>query len=269
MTLTRTCCCGVTDCTCCFDECPGSLASSYTVGISGQYATDTSAAIPTYDTCGNPFSVTYGVSGLIASAGNAGGCGFPCGQSDYPPFVSNHRACHYIYGDFSSSQPSWSFIASSTGTCSFPTNADCSNFSGAYAGATDKDNLFQWACGTGLACINEVNTNTGLDIWYWVLSLKFTSTATVYNGPVNPPLPEVTFEWYAKSDTSNVCGPPTGRTWYSSSTSADVANAYWYNLSRNSSLDKRTLNPGFPADFCFRNSSDLGAPDSSLTVSIT
>ena len=213
---------------------------------------------------------------MVFTAGGISGCP-ECDKDTEPPFTGNHIRCVYPYGTVSN--PNWSMIGTSTagGICTF---FDCSNFSAVNEpGTTEAWANFSGGCNRGLSCVNEINTTTGLNIWYWVLRVKFTSTATVANGGSNTTA-KYEAGFAVKSVPTSSCTEPTGLTWNVKGATT-YSDDFWHDGdARGTYVYKATANanPAFPANKCWRPSggssgggvqTDVGSVVSSLNVAIT
>lgn len=280
MGVQRCCCTGPSDASCCDDQTSCTLASSYSVSFNISATTNTSAGSPQYDSCGNDYTIGITpASALTATLGGISGCS-QCDRDQQPPFTGPHIRRTYHYGGVSTTQPNFGLIATSTGSASCGASHDCTNYiSTSEAGTTTATNCFSGGCAFGLVCFNEVNTSTGLNIWYWMIRYKFVSTATVSNG-ISGTVPEVEAGFNVRSTAQASCHAPTGLTWEVAGQST-VRNSYWYNSSeaRCTYVVTRVAHPNgtSPALVCSRPSTGIsgigvtvpGSTVSSLSVSVT
>ena len=215
------CCCDVIpEPDCATGEC--GLASSYTLSLAALYTYQGMAGAFPYvqDDCGAGGSVAVSFENMVLTAAS-GNCA--CFGEAVPPITGPERYRAVAY-QVTTSPATTLAVTSSASGCTLP----CASYSGsgvpgAWAG--------RW-CGTvgSLVCVNEVNQNTGLDVWFWALSMTFASTATTACGSAAVPTWRATVGLTSEMQTA--CHAPTGLTWSGRNTSGLPASPRWHDGER-------------------------------------
>lgn len=202
------CCCGV-DVECPPSECEADFSSAYNVALELKYEWDASGGLG--NSCGNPGTCFCSFSGMVVSEAS-GNCA--CTGERVPPFIGPKAYLSKGWRVTTSPAPNLRTSEPASPSCLFPCgSAVGSSVPGTWTANAGGFGFGSGPCGTvsALACINEVNEDTGLDVWYWMLALSFTSTATV--ACWNPSAPVWTVHLALASETRPDCHAPTGLTW--------------------------------------------------------
>ena len=203
------CCCGV-DVECPPSSCAAGLASTYLIDLQLAY-TYTGVGITYGNSCGNDGSNLMTLSGLLVSE-VSGNC--ECQGERQPPFIGPRAYLGKGWQVANSPSPNLLVSETAGGACLYPCgNVSQTSVPGTFTANAGGQGYGSATCGTGsaLTIVNEVNEDTGLDVWYWVLGLSFRSTATV--ACFNPSQPVWQVLLSLASEPRPECHPPIGLTW--------------------------------------------------------